>query len=114
MDIVADIQRNIVVVDRIVHEPIPPRVPVSEIRLANELPVRYIHQVVRNRDADTHVLDFVAPLVLVWPPHARAYAFTRRVNPWMAFRVLSERVNAEPPRCYRSPGVIESGGISGV
>src|SRR6202046_567938 len=112
MDIVADIQRNIVVVDRIVHEPIPPRVPVSEIRLANKLPIGHIHQVVRNRDTDPHILDFVAPLILVWPPHARANAFARGVNPWMALRIFSEREYAEPPRCYRSSGIVEIDGIS--
>src|SRR5580704_6129180 len=93
-------------------KPIPPRVPVAEVRLPHEFPVGYIHEIARNRDADPHILDFVAPLVLVWPPHARAYTFTRGVNPWTTFRIFSECEYAEPSRCYRSSGIVEIDGIS--
>ena len=35
---------------------------------------RHIHEVVRNRDADFHGLDFVAPLIFVRPPNQRSGA----------------------------------------
>src|ERR1700735_4452860 len=93
-------------------KPIPPRVPVAEVRLPHEFPVGYIHEIARNRDADPHILDFVAPLVLVWPPHARAYTFARRVNPRTAFRIFSECEYAEPSRCHRSSGIVEVDGVN--
>ena len=69
--VVADVQRDVVVVDRILDQPVPARVAVAEVGLADELAVRDVDQVVRDRDADLHALDFVAPLILVRPPDAR-------------------------------------------
>ena len=61
--------------------PVPARVAVAEIGLADELAVGDIDQTVGNGDADLHVLDFVAPLILVGPPDAGALAFAGGVDP---------------------------------
>ena len=49
--VVADVERDVVAVDRVLHVPVPARVAVAEIGLADELAVRDVDQVVRDRDA---------------------------------------------------------------
>ena len=105
--VVADVQRDVVVVDWILHQPIPTRVAVAEVRLADKLSVRNVNEIVRNRDADLHRLDFVAPLVLVRPPDAGAFSLARRVNPGPASRIFTEGNATKPARLERIPGIVE-------
>ena len=89
MNIVADVERHAVIVDRIAHVPVPARAAVTEVLLADEPPVGNVHELVGNRDAQVHRFDLVAPLVLVGPPDAGALHLARRVDPGPARRVLA-------------------------
>src|SRR6266478_8263740 len=88
--IVPDVQRDVVVVDGILHQPIPTCVSIVKISLADELPVRNISEIVRYLDADLHRLDFVFPLIFVRPPDAGAFALASSENPWTANWVFAE------------------------
>ena len=107
MHVVADVQRNVVIVDGILHEPVPARVAVAQIGLADKLSVGNIHQAVGNGDADAHVLNFVAPLIFVGPPDTGADVFARGVDPGMAGRILAEGDAAEAAYLRRIAGVVE-------
>lgn len=111
MDVVAYVEGNIVVVDGIVDEPVPPRVAVAEIGLAEESSVRDINQTIGNRNTDFHALHFVAPLVFVGPPDAGADAFARGENPRMAFGIFVEGEAAEAALLARISGIVEVDGI---
>ena len=101
------LRRDVVVVDGIVDEPVPAGVAVAEIGLAHEFSVRDIDEIVRNRHADLHALDFVAPLVLVRPPDARADSFAGGVDPGTASRIFAKREAAESACFEGIPGVVE-------
>jgi hypothetical protein len=79
--VVADVERDVVRVDRILHEPVPPRVAVAEVGLAEELAVRDVDEIVRDGDADLHPFDLIAPLILVRPPDRRAFALAGGIDP---------------------------------
>src|SRR5215469_16890795 len=111
MLIIAYVQGNIVVIDRIMYPPIPSRVAIAEVRLAHELSIRHIDQSVRDRDTDLHILDLVAPLLLVRPPNACPYAFARGVNPGVTCGILPESKTTEPARLGGGTGVVEVNGI---
>ena len=112
MDVVADVQRDAVVVDRVLHQPVPARVAVAEVGLADELAVGDVHQVVRDRDADLHRLDFVFPLIFVRPPDARAFAFAGREDPIPAGRIFTKSESAETADRLRRARVVEIYGVN--
>ncbi len=103
----ANVQRHVVIIDRIADLPIPARVAVAQILLAQKPPVGNIHQVVRHGDVHLHILDFIALLIFVRPPDARANAFARGRNPMPARRVFAKADAAEAPRLLRRTGVIK-------
>src|ERR1700730_6762468 len=107
MLVLSDIQTYVVVIDWILHQPIPTRVAVAKVGLAHELSVRYINKVFRNFHADAHRLDFVFPLVLVGPPDARAFSFARRVDPRPANGIFAEGDATEPAGLERIARVVE-------
>ena len=107
MLVAADVQRDVVVVDRVLDEPVPTRIAVAEVGPAHESAVRHVDQVVGNRDADLHPLDFVAPLILVRPPDARAFVLAGGRDPVMASCVLAERHPAESPLFLGLTRVVE-------
>ena len=107
MNVVPDVQRHAVVVDRVLDVPVPARVAVTEVGLAEELPVRHVHQIARNRHSEAHLLDFVAILVLVRPPHAGADVLAGGVDPRPAGRVGPERDAAETAALRGSPRIPE-------
>ena len=82
--VVADVQRHVVGVDRVVNAPVPARVAVAEIGLADEPAVRDVDQIVRDGDAQLHPLRLVAPLILVRPPDAGALPLARGGDPVLA------------------------------
>src|SRR5438445_8860835 len=93
--VLADIQAYVVIIDRILDQPIPTCVPVAEIGLAQKLSVRNFNEIVRNSHADAHRLNLVLPLILVWPPDARALSLARRESPGTASRIFAESEPAE-------------------
>ena len=97
MFILADIQRDVIVIDWILHQPVPTRVAISQIGLPQKLSIRNINEVVGYRNADLHRVNFVPPLVLVRPPVARADVLAGGGDPVAAGRILLER-NAAKPR----------------
>jgi len=107
MRVVSDVQRHAVVVDRVLHVPVPARVAVAQVGLPDELPVRHVHQVTRDGDADAHLLHLVLVLVLVRPPHAGADVLAGGVDPVPAGRVLPEGDAAEAAALRRVAGVVE-------
>src|SRR5580698_4248389 len=95
MFVVADVQRDIVIIDGIMDEPIPAGVAVTEIGFSHELSVGDIDETIWDRYADLHVLNFVAPLIFVRPPDTRSYSFARSVDPGMSGRIFAESETAE-------------------
>src|SRR5215831_13825638 len=93
------------------HPPIPSRVAIAEVSLAHELSIRHIDQSVRDRDTDLHILDLVAPLLLVRPPNACTNAFASGVNPGVTRGIFPESKTTEPARLGGSSGVVEVNGI---
>src|ERR1700760_1246951 len=107
MRVVADVQRHVIAIDGITHGPVPTSVSVTEVGLAFKLSVRYIHQAIRDGNADLHALDLVAPLVLVRKPDARSIIFARGIDPRVAFGVLSKNHSTKTSDRQRMPGIIE-------
>src|SRR6266550_1992799 len=105
--VIAAAQRDVVVVDRVVDRPVPPRVAVAEIGLAGERAVGDVHQAVRHGDADLHALRLVPPLFLVRPPVAGADVLARSCDPVASRGVLLERETAESRNRFGRPRVIE-------
>ena len=89
------------------HQPIPTRVAIAEVGLADKLSVRYVSEIVRYGDADLHRLNFVFPLILVRPPDAGAFSLASCEDPWTASRVLAKREAAEAACSLRCAGVVE-------
>src|SRR5439155_12582000 len=96
--IAPNIQRDVVVVNRILDQPIPTRVAIVKVSLAEKLSIGNINEIVRDRDADLHRLGFVFPLVFVRPPDAGAFALASREDPWPAKGILAESETTEPAR----------------
>src|SRR5262245_66691328 len=71
------------------------------------MPVRDVHQIVGDRDAQLHVLDLVTPLILARPPDAGALALAGGVDPVPACRVPSEGDSAEAAGLERLAGIGE-------
>src|SRR5215831_5069333 len=90
-----DVQRNVVVVDGILYEPIPARIAVAQVRLAEKFAIGNIDQVAWSRNADFHVFYFIAPLIFVRPPHARAKLLACGIDPGPARWVFLEGDAAE-------------------
>ena len=109
--VVADVQRDVVVVDGIVNQPIPARVAIAQVGLAHEFSVGDIDQAVGNRHADFHALHFIAPLVLVRPPDAGAGLFARGVDPGMAGRVFAEGDSAKAAGLDGMARIVEVDGV---
>src|SRR5882762_9929565 len=112
MFVSSDIQRNVVVVDGILDQPVPTGVTVAEIRLADELSVRYVSQAVRDGHANLHRLDFISPLILVGPPDAGALAFARGEDPSAARRIFGKGKAAEASDCLRRSRIVEIDRVS--
>src|SRR5215467_15964992 len=98
MVVFSDVQRDVVVVDGILYEPIPARIAVAQVGLAEEFAVGNVDQFAWSRNADFHAVYFIAPLILVRPPHARAQLLACGVDPSPARRVLFEGDAAESSR----------------
>jgi hypothetical protein len=109
--VVADIQRDIVIIDGVLHQPIPSGVAIAQIGAAHKLSVRHIDQAIGDRYADLHALHLVAPLVFVRPPDASAGLFARGVDPWMAGRIFTKRDGAESARLHGMARVVEVDGV---
>ena len=107
MLVLADVQRNVVVVDGVVNHPLPAGVAVTQIGLAHELAVGDVHQAVGDGDAELHVLHLVTPLVLVGPPEAGADALAGGEDPRPAGGVLAEGEAAKPAGRLRRSGIVE-------
>src|SRR6266700_1791118 len=107
MLIVTDIHRNVIVVDGIMHQPVPSRVAVAKVGFAHELSIGNIHKAIRDRHADFHAFHFIVPLVLIRPPYACANAFAGGVDPRMTRLVTSKGKTTEPPLVDWRPGVVE-------
>src|SRR5262245_40456135 len=73
------------------NRPIPPRVAVAEVLLADEDAVRHVGEAVRDGNADVRAVDFVAPLIFARPPCARPGALAHGIDERFAVRVSPER-----------------------
>ena len=94
--VVADVERDVVVVDRVVHVPTPLGVAVAEVLGAFEAAVGDVGQVVGDGHVDLHaVLGLVAPLILVGPPGTGALFLAGCRNPGLPGLVLVEAETAE-------------------
>ena len=102
-----DVERDVVVVDRIVDHPVPSCVAVAQIGLAGERAVRDVHQAVGHRDADLHAFGLVPPLFLVRPPIAGADVLAGGRDPVASRRVFPERKAAESRNGFGHPRVVE-------
>src|SRR4051794_27736501 len=111
MLVAPDIERNAVVIDGILHQPVPARVAVTQIRLAHELAVGDIDESIGDGDADLHRLDLVVPLIFVGPPNAGADALAGGVDPRAAGRVLLESDGAEAASFDGIAGIVEIDGV---
>ncbi len=111
--VVANVERDVVVVDGVVDAPVPLRVAVAEVALGDEPAVGDIDEVAGNGDGEVHVLDLVFPLVFVGPPHAGADAFAGGVDPRLTGGVVLEGEDAEATSLDRVAGVEEVDGLRG-
>src|ERR1700749_3502331 len=107
MLIIADVQGDVVIIDGIMHHPIPARVSVAKISLAHKLSVGNIYKVIWDSNTNLHALNLIAPLVFVGPPDARSYAFARGVNPWMARCICSKGEASKSALVDWRPGVVK-------
>jgi hypothetical protein len=102
VSVVSDVQRDVVVVDRVLDVPVPAGIAITEIGLADEFAIRDVDEIVGDRDAQLHLLDLVAPLVLVRPPDAGSLPLTRGVDPVPPFGVRPESNPTESALFARS------------
>src|SRR4030095_7435417 len=111
MLVAGDVYRDAVVVDWVLHEPVPAGVAVAKIGLAHEASIRDVHQIAGDGDADLHALHFVAPLILVRPPYPCAFVFARSRDPGMSCAVGAARHAAEPALLLRQAGIVKIDGV---
>src|SRR6266498_2648128 len=101
MDIIANVQGDVVVVDGILDQPIPTCVAVTQICLSEKLAVRNVNQIMRNRDANSHALNLVAPLVLIRPPDTGSLFLAGSVNPGVTRGIFPESDTSKPSLLHR-------------
>src|SRR6185437_14735010 len=111
VDVVADVQGHVVIVDGVMVVPVPAGVTVMQIGFAHEFAVGDVDETVRNGDADLHVLDFVTPLIFVGPPDAGTIVFAGRNHPGTAGGILAEGDAAEAAGAYWESFVVEDDGV---
>jgi hypothetical protein len=112
--ILADVERDIVVVDGVMHAPLPFGVAIAKVAAGDEAAVAYVHEAVRHGDVEFHaILRLVAPLVLVGPPDAGAFALAGRSDPGLACFIVVEAEAAEAPLRHRA-AVVRDGDLGGL
>src|ERR1035437_7151934 len=103
----SDVERNVIVVDWVLHLPVPTRESVVQVGPALEPSSRNLHQVARRLHADVYRFDFIAPLVLVRPPYACAFLFTCGIHERPAHRICAEDEAAESSHLHRMTRVVK-------
>src|SRR5581483_8163528 len=103
----ADIERHVVVIDRIVNGPVVARVAIAQVSFADKPSVGNIGERTGNGDVQLHALDFIALLVFVGPPDAGADAFARGRDPVPPGGVFAKADAAKTARLLRRAGVIK-------
>src|SRR5690606_32899044 len=88
----------VVIVYRIAHKPVAPRVAIAEIFAAAEPAVRHVGEPVGYADADEHAIHLVRLVVLVGPPYAGAQALAGGGYPVFSVAVFLE-IKPTVPRC---------------
>src|SRR5690606_25727859 len=98
MHVIANVGRYVVIVYRIAHKPVEPRVAIAEIFAAAEPAVRHVGEPVGYADADEHAIHLVRLVVLVGPPYAGAQALAGGGYPVFSVAVFLE-IKPAVPRC---------------
>src|SRR3546814_569978 len=103
-----NIDRNIVIVDGIAHEPVPAGVPVRKQFFSPALAIGYVHQTVGNGYADEHAVGFFGLVIFVGPPEAGAGSLAGNRYPWFAIFTCLPNKPTVPGRAvsrYRRPRI---------
>ena len=115
VDVVADVERYVVVVDGVMDLPVPASVAVAQIFFAEELSVGDVHEAVGDGDGEEHAfLRLVAPLLFVGPPDVRAVTFAGGVDPGVAGGIGLEGEAAEAAGLGGAAGVVDVDGVGVV
>ena len=101
MRVLAGVDLDVVVVDRIGDEPLERRRAVGVVRRAAQTAVRDVRHRIGNRDRDALAVRLVGQQILVRPPDARAESLDRRRDPPVAEAVALPDQAAVPRRTLR-------------
>src|SRR3989304_4632553 len=109
MRVLPDIDRHVVIVDRIAYEPIVFCPASGEFLCPSQAAVRNVHQAFWYRDAEKHAVGLVGLVILVRPPHAGSQSLACHRYPWIAAGVLRPRESSLPwrIRCDRRLAAVE-------
>src|SRR3546814_13991485 len=112
-----NIDRNIVIVDGIAHEPVPAGVPVRKQFFSPALAIGYVHQTVGTAYAAEHAVGFFALVIFVGPPEAGAGSLAGSRYPWFAIFTCPTNTHTVPGRAvsrYRRPRIKEPESATGA
>jgi hypothetical protein len=92
--------------------PVPACVAVAEIGLTLEASIGDLDQAAGGLDANIHILDFIAPLVLIRPPYARALFFAGGIDQGLSHGIFAEDKAVETTHLHGVARVIELNGVN--
>src|SRR5690606_24416554 len=95
--VVANVGSNVVIVDRVTHEPIETRIAITQVFAPPEPAVGYVGEAVGYANADEHAIHFVRLVVFIGPPYAGAQALAGGGNPVLSVAIFLE-IEASVPR----------------